>query len=259
MVIVTVQFNQPGGKDYDELLTNFKRSVHKYQPSCGFEEIKIEAPERIGHKAYFMTYNTEKLKLWVDFLRHTKKKVIFADCDMLLLRSAEHAFDITFDVAYTRRQIIYKAPNNGGIMFARPNEKAIAWYEELLEVNQRMYEDKIFHAPYLSKYVGMNQAAMGYMIENGSKSGAKVHQYLTIEWNAVEGDWQRINKDTVFCHYKGSIRESIRLRRFPSGTQKKALELWYDMAGIDVYKSRSKVPEQIKKPHPKCARRRRIR
>ena len=256
MQIVTVQFNYKNGPDYAELMDVFKKSVKTYQPDCEFHDIRIDTPEKDINKPYFMTYNTIKLEYWVDFLKHTKENVIFSDCDMMMLRSAAHAFDPDFDVAYTKRQIIYKAPLNGGIMFARPTDKAIDFFKELLEINQRMYEDEVFHHPWLLKYVGMNQAAMGYILEKGNRSGALLHEYLTPQWNAVEGDWPRINEETVFCHLKGKLRIAIQRRHVPSGTYKKPLQLWYDMAGI---KCADYVPEVKPKALINKARRRRKR
>ena len=258
MQIVTVQFNYKNGPDYAELLDVFKKSVSIHQPDAEFVEIKIDTPDKEPTKAYFMTYNTIKLRYWVDFLKHTNDNVIFADCDMLMLQSAAHAFDIPFDVAYTARQIVYKAPLNGGIMFARPTRKAIGFFKELLEINERMYDDESFHGPWMRKYIGMNQAAMGYILENGNRAGAKVHEYLTPIWNAVEGDWQRLNDETVFCHLKGKVRESIQRRRYPCGTYRKPLEAWYKMAGIELSELPNPQQEIRNKKRPCRCRTRRI-
>lgn len=240
MYICTVQFDSDRlTADYSELLKVFKKSIRKNMPGAKIHEIIIPEPPKEEYKPYFMTYNTIKLQVWVEFLKQVRdsenpEEIIFADCDMLCLKDASHAFNIPFDVAYTAREIIYKSPLNGGIMFARPTEGAIRYFEKLLEINNRMYEDEMFHKPYLEKYVGMNQAAQGYLLEHPEEHGAIVHKFMTTQWNAVEGDWQRINGDTVFVHIKGKLRLAVQKRHYPSGTHKKALELWYNIAGVDT-------------------------
>lgn len=267
MYICTVQFDSDHlTADYAELLEVFKKSIRKNMPHAKLFEIKIAEPPKEEYKPYFMTYNTVKLEAWVNFLKVVKESghpenIIFADCDMLLLQDASHAFDIPFDVAYTARDIIYKSPLNGGIMFARPTAAAIEYFEKLLEINNRMYEDEMFHKPYLEKYVGMNQAAQGYLLEHPEEHNAVVHKFMTTQWNAVEGDWQRINGETVFVHFKGKLRLAVQKRHYPSGTHKRALELWYSIAGLDTdeFLKRYQHDRPARMPKPKVCRRRRIR
>lgn len=208
MEIVTVQFNYPDRSDYKKLLDVFRCSVKQYMPRVKFIEICIPAPENKTKRELNFMYNGVKLRRWVEHLEKTNDNVIFADCDMMAIQSAEHAFKIPFDVAYTARTVIKRIPMNGGIMMARPTEPARRFFREMLATNDRMFGDIAFHNQWRRIYAGMNQAAFGCTLETG-KHKARVHKYQTREWNAVDCDWRHINKRTVFIHYKSKLRKMI--------------------------------------------------
>ena len=94
MQIVTVQFNYESGPDYEKLFNVFKYSCQKYTPECEFIEYKIDPPEKHRGVPYNFSYNTVKLKIWLDHLKSTKEDTIFADCDMIAIKDFSHAFDI---------------------------------------------------------------------------------------------------------------------------------------------------------------------
>jgi hypothetical protein len=228
MEIVTVQFNYPNRPDYALLLAVFRFSVKKYMPRCNFIEYKISPPINKTGRPLNFNYNDVKLKIWLDHLKKTKDEVIFADCDMMLLKSAEHAFDISFDIAYTARTVLVRIPMNGGIMMVRPTKAAINFFEEMYKTNHRMLTDVSFHHKWRVKYAGMNQSAFGCVFETG-KHGARIHKYLTRQWNAVDCDWAYINDKTVFCHYKSKLRKLILANEKPNGGYKIPMQLWYSM------------------------------
>lgn len=208
MKIVTVQFRYPNRSNYDLLLKVFKHSCRVHMPDIEFIEIKIPPPTAIPGKDLNFAYNTVKLELWLDYLENTEEEVIFADCDMLAVKSAKHAFKLDFDVAFTGRTVVNRIPMNGGIMMARPTEAARRFFREMMFVNNLMLENLAFHRQWRKKYAGMNQSAFGYVYERG-KHKAKVHEYKTLEWNAVDCDWHRINSRTVFIHYKSKLRKTV--------------------------------------------------
>lgn len=236
MKIVTTQFDGPVSTDYKKLLTVFKKSVKVHMPEAEFIELFLEAPDKRPDKKYGFISNSVKLKSWVDFLKgcDEKDEVIFCDCDMLMLRSAKEAFDKDFDIAYTRRYRSHNIPINGGVVMVRPTAASLDFFEKYLAANDKMLVDSKFHAKWREKYHGINQAAFGYMLEEGEHD-AKLCVYDTRDWNAVDCDWFCINDNTVFIHVKGSMREVLR-RRMPHGPKKKAMQYWYDMAGVEYIK-----------------------
>jgi len=235
MKIVTVQFDYPHRPKYSLLLKIFRESVKIYMPGVELIEFRTDAPVNKTGRPLNFNYNDFKLNIWLEYLNKTDENVIFADCDMMAIKNAEHAFDIPFDVAFTARTIVKRIPMNGGIMMARPTAAARAFFKEMRDVNRKMLKDVDFHHRWRRRYAGMNQSAFGYTYEQGHH-GAKVHKYKTLEWNAVDCDWHLINNSTVFVHYKSKLRKLILANKIPFGNYKKVMKMWYDMRNkfIDI-------------------------
>ena len=233
MTILTVQFDINGYTDYKELLRVFESSVHRHMPEANFEKIILPAEDRTPAMRCGKHANTRKLEVWVDYIDNTDDDVILADCDMLMLKSAEHAFDLPFDIAYTRRLKVGKVPFNNGIMMVRPTGASRDFMHRWLEVNNQMFLDKDFHGVWNRKYKGMNQTAFGYMLERGEHH-ADLHAYTTREWNAVDPDWSYIDDDTVFVHIKGALRDATVRGKAPLGSVVYPAALWYKEAGQGI-------------------------
>ena len=225
MQIVTVQFNYPNRSNYELLLKVFQYSCKLYMPKVKFNAIKIDPPKEVKGRELNFKYNSVKLKLWLDFFEKTKDNIIFADCDMMAIKSAEHAFKYSFDIAYTARTRTTRIPMNGGIMMSRPTEAAHRFLCEMVKINNIMFKDKKFHHKWRVRYAGMNQSAFGCVYETG-KHGAKIHKYKTIEWNAVDCDWTHINKSTVFIHYKSKLRKMVLKERRYNPNYLHVINLW---------------------------------
>lgn len=212
MQIVTVQFNYPKDmkrSNYKRLLDVFEYSCKKNMPNAKFNAICITAPKNSTNRALNFKYNTVKLRLWLEFLENTKDdKVVFADCDMVALKSAAYAFKFDFDVAYTERTKIRRIPMNGGIIFVKVNKKSIAFFREWLRVNVKMFREPDFHQRYRKRWAGMNQSAFGYMLEK-RQGLCKLHKFYTKEFNAVDCDWPTIDNRTVFLHTKSTLRKLV--------------------------------------------------
>jgi hypothetical protein len=197
-------------------------------PDVELIEHKIPPPENLSGRPLNFNYNDVKLKIWVDYLEKFNENLIFADCDMICVRPAYHAFDKEFDVAFTARTTTNRIPMNGGIMFARPTEAAKKFFREMLETNHKMLKDVMFHQKWRKLYAGMNQAAFGCVYEKYKKSDEiKIHKYKTIEWNAVDCDWSKIDDSTVFIHYKSKLRKLVLANKRPFGIYTKVMKRWY--------------------------------
>lgn len=231
MYIVTTQFDGPSKCNFKLLLNVYRKSIEKVMPDADYVELIIDAPPKEQGIKYGMIANSVKLKTWIDFLEDCNDNVIFTDCDMLMLQRADKAFYPDFDVAYTTRTRSNLIPVNSGVVMVKPTEKAKSFMREWLRINDEMFKDQNFHQKWRAKYQGINQAAFGYLLETGGYE-AKLHEYSTREWNAVECDWQRISTKTVFLHIKGSLRDSVLAQRIPTGPKAEAMKLWYNIAEI---------------------------
>jgi hypothetical protein len=189
MRIITVQFDNildEELRDYGLLLKVFKYSVFKHMPNTNFHEIIIPPPKKDPTKEYFMTKNTVKLGYWIDAVKESKENTAIMDCDMLALKDMECAFDHDFDIGISVRNAKIKL--NGGLLFVRPNERSIKFLEYWRDINLQMYQRPEFHSPYRTKYAGMNQASLGFCLEN-YQDDLHLAEFPCRIWNVCQEDW----------------------------------------------------------------------
>ena len=226
MQIVTVQFDHKNKRSFETLLSVFEKSINHHMPDVELIKYRIEAPERTVERARSFSDNSAKLKLWCDHMDKATVPVIFADCDMLCVGPAYHAFDPKFDIAFTKIRQVHRFPMNGGIVMARPTQAARDFFHLWLKINDQMLADPNFHCKWKQKYAGINQAAFGYLHENGEIPGV-VHEYGTRLWNSVASDWQHLTAETVFIHFKSKLRHMVLTGKPPTGAYAPAMKLWY--------------------------------
>lgn len=223
--IITLKFDKDqSGRNYGILLDVFKYSVSKNMPDAEMEIIIPPLPKAVPSKEFFMTKNTVKLEYWVNAVEKSKGNIIIMDCDMLVLRDLSDAFKSNFDIAYTSRGAA-RTKLNGGVIFIKVNERSIKFLRRWVIVNQMMYENPVFHWPYRRKYVGMNQASLGYMLENET-AGIKIINFPCTEWNQCQEDWNKLNLTTRCVHIKSALRIDCMSGRLRTVTHKAAFDLW---------------------------------
>jgi hypothetical protein len=246
--IVTVQFDNildEELRDYGLLLKVFQYSVFKHMPDTNFEAIKISPPKKDPPKEYFQTKNTVKLGYWVDAIKASNENTAIMDCDMLVLRDMADAFDFDFDIGYTIRTSKIKL--NGGLLFIRPNKKSIRFLETWVKINQAMYDsigtdDSELYESYRKKYAGMNQASLGWMLEN-YEPDIKIKPFPCVEWNVCQEDWATFDPETARClHIKSKLRQMCLADKLKHPRFIEAFCIWKE------YKKEAfeKEPEEIK-------------
>ena len=225
MRIATVVFHYPGyPHEYDDLLRVFLASCRDHMPEIPIDVITKDIGEPCPKRHIGNYANTLKLEEWNKIAQDANDDLILIDADMLCMGSAIRAFDYDFDIGYTIKKT---GQINGGVIFVRNNRQAKRWFSHLTVINKQMYEYEPFHRSWADRYPGMNQSAMGYMIENDSS--ACLWGFDTRKWNAVECDWRHVDDDTVFVHIKGPLREMIMARK-SSLNLAPITERWYNYA-----------------------------
>lgn len=225
MRIVTVVF---GGEPYTRFARVFHASVRKAMPRARFTTLRGRLPAEDG-RPWDCRMNTEKLRLWLKAAeRYPAEDLILADCDMLAVGDAAHVFARRdFDIGYTERS--ESLPLNGGILFVRPTRAARRWLRALERTNAEMRANPEFHAPWRQRYHGMNQAAMGYLVEH-PLSGVRVRPFPCRRYNAVSlADWDSLDGETVFVHVKSSLRKvvlGLPVRAHDGAICERAAQLW---------------------------------
>jgi hypothetical protein len=202
MKVVTVVFDY-AGDNYERLLRVFVGSLKQYT-GLDAEVIRIKAPT-IGRDKSF-TSNTVKLKKWVEYLSKCKEgeQVVFCDCDMLVLKPFDDAFNHDFDIAYTYRS--KGIPLNGGVVFVRNNKHSRGAVKQWKNINDRMMADPGSHEPYRVRYSGINQSAFGCLLE--SEPDADIIGLPCDIYNACDDTWKNLNPDVRMIHYKSGLRKA---------------------------------------------------
>jgi hypothetical protein len=206
--IIIVSFDFSGYQTFEKMTNALIYSIEKHEPSAQWVVKKLNEPPlngRIrGHVA-----NTIKLNYWYSELKRCSHgdHVVFLDADTLMINPIHDVFREDFDVAYTVRTRS-KWVLNGGVIFVKVNERSMEFFRKFVETNNHMFNDKEFHEKYRVKYAGINQAALGYMLELNTTS-AKLKALPCAVWNACGEDWSGINDTTRIIHLNGQARKSI--------------------------------------------------
>lgn len=213
-----VQFDYKNNKTFQVLQDAFVESIKQKMPGA---EIKIEHPKPPNWKSFtkngkpvikWMASNTLKLEIWVDYIKNAKNNTILVDCDMLLANPISEVFDHDFDVAMTIRTNSNRLPINGGAIYVKPNENSIKYFEELLELNNKMINDPKLHRKYKGVYQGINQSAMGMISENYDQNDSdfKLIMLPCKYYNCCQEDWNSVDfKKTRLIHCKSELRRCI--------------------------------------------------
>ena len=96
-------------------------------------------------------------------------------------------------------------PYNGGVLFVRPNERSLEFFNTMRDVNNQMMVDKSMHDPYRRAYAGINQAAFGYMMEN-HQGVCSMLQLPCSTWNACDNTWLDYGDHVRMIHIKSALR-----------------------------------------------------
>lgn len=197
MRAVTVQFDL-ASRAYEKLLDVLINSW-KANALIPLEVHRIPPPA-LGDRSWSFYANTEKLKVWRE---QFTEDTIFLDADMLCLGQPSKAFDLIDDIGITDREGD-AIPINGGAMYIKHTTRGIQFMDDFVEVNNRMLHDVEFHEYWQKKkgYAGMNQSAIGYLIENEYQD----YTLLSDKWNCCDGwtNW----KEAELIHVKGKLRQA---------------------------------------------------
>lgn len=155
--------------------------------------------------------NTAKLAHWCDAVSAAADgdELLLIDADTFIVRPLDDLWESPFDVAYTVRPPGYPMPLNAGVIFLRASPTTqrfmVAWRER----NQQMLRDRALLARWW-KYRGINQAALGSLLE---EEGGELGHLLPLpcrEWNCEDSSWESFAPDvTRIVHVKAALRRAV--------------------------------------------------
>lgn len=159
------------------------------------------------------SYNTHKLEEWRRIVRASAEgdRLLLIDADTMVLRPLDPVWTKPFDVAYTSKRGLTRLPLNAGVIFLRVNDRSRAFIDKWWEWNVRLLGDAALHSRYRKSYAGMNQAALGALLENGGLKLAEVAELPCTEWNCESATWNTYDaaKPPRIVHVKGAMRRGV--------------------------------------------------
>lgn len=236
--IESVYFELGGDKRYTRMARVLAASARMHCPGWAVNIKPCAAPlsaeRRDNRLRRGLATNSDKLTAWTDVVCSAPDgdRIALLDADMMVLRPLDCVWDHEFDVAYTTKPVV-RLPINGGVVFVRVNDRSRAFMRQWLEINTRLYHDPSEHKQWRAAFGGMNQAALGCLLNTPCEYEA--HSYAALlelpcaEWNACNEDlWSKHSMARV-VHIKSNLRRSVfRGRRSHIRPDLKSIrEQWY--------------------------------
>lgn len=194
---------------YPRMARVLEYTARRHCPDYVISIREVKAPITHGHKYRQRSFatNSDKLDHWNGIVQAAPDgdQIALLDSDMFIVRTLDPIWDDDAAITVTGYRPI-RMPFNGGAVFLRIGDVARQFMIEWADVNARMMRDGNFHQPYRAKYGGMNQAALGYLIE---ERGWQPRVVPTAEWNNCDiRSWPQWHESRI-VHVKSSLRRTI--------------------------------------------------
>lgn len=205
--------------------------AHTAAQQCPGWEIAVEplpAPRVHPNRNPGHVANTAKLDHWSRLIEVAPDgdEVLLIDADTMILRPLDPIWDEPFDVAYTVRPDGYRHPLNGGVVFVRVSDAARMFLDLWRTENRRMFNDPAYHRSWKAKYAGINQPALGVLLEE-RRSHARLRALPCAEWNCEESAWPTFDPQvTRIVHLKSALRRGLFNLQPPTPQLKPLVRLW---------------------------------
>lgn len=154
--------------------------------------------------------NTRKLAHWAALVAAADEgeELLLIDGDTLILRPLDDIWGCDFDLAYTTKA--GRFPFNAGVIFVRVTPAARAFMAAWVETNALLLRDQGVHRAWRVRYGGMNQAALGYLLERRPPPAARLLTLPCATWNCEDATWPLFDpKRTRILHIKSALRRAI--------------------------------------------------
>jgi hypothetical protein len=220
MRLVSVLFQEPelrqrGG--YGRLARALVNSAVANSPATPLDLLRIDLElDRLGKlwtrghdpERDSLLANTRKLEAWASVVGAADDGAVIGlfDCDLLILGDLSEVELLDFDVAYTARPPSAPYPINGGVVFVRVSEGVREFMEAWRAGNEALLRHPAAHEPLRQRYGGMNQAALGPLLER-----TELH-LLALPcriWNCEDWTWPEFSERTKVLHVKSALRQAV--------------------------------------------------
>lgn len=211
--LVSVVFDFPGKTEYTELVEALKNSAAENMPNADVEIVRLDPPKQhADHQRTSWEANALKARAWEKIVTEATDDLILVDADLIIRRDLSCLFAHDFDIAFTHRydsEARSREPINTGVVAVRPTEKSKAFFTRLCEAVDYLMENPDEHAYYWENYRGIQQAALGMVIEKADELDAKIKLFPCQAYNASDHEFSYISSETRVVHLKANVRKRI--------------------------------------------------
>lgn len=210
--LVSCYFTAPAGlPHWPRMARVLDYSARKFCPDWDIDIRRIEFDESFRHATGVksLAYNTQKMQFWYESIMVAPDgaRVLLIDADTMIVRSLDDVWQAEFDYAYTIKDSRF--PFNSGVVFVRVSGAVRDFFQIWRDENMRMLTDTAHHSKWRQAYGGINQAALGFVLEQKLTRRLRLHQLECLEWNCEDTNWKHFNGRTRIVHIKTRLRQAI--------------------------------------------------
>lgn len=214
--LVSCYFAGPAEKECARMARVLEYTARRHCPGWAIDVARIEPPAaRSARGSAWEAANTQKLDHWAARVAAAPDgtPMLLMDADTMILHSLDDVWARPFDVAYTVRDVGgMRFPLNGGVVFLRVSPGTRRFVETWRAENRKMLENAAYHAPWNRRFGGINQAALGKVLESSLVAELKLNvlKLPCSEWNAEDTSWARFDPArTRIVHVKSGLRRAV--------------------------------------------------
>lgn len=196
-----------------------ERSARYYCPEWSIVVERIESEARTSYVS-----NSVKLAQWVKACESLPDgaELLLIDSDCYVRGNLDALWEASFDVAFTRKKESGHLPFNAGVVAIRLSDASRAFMREWLRVNDSFLLNREEHKKWEAKYGGINQAALGAILEKG-RHGIAIAWLPAAQWNCCHAPlWE---KPGAIVHIKSHLRQQV-IRRVRTGPWAPIINEW---------------------------------
>jgi hypothetical protein len=227
--LVSVHFGTAAGDQWPRLARVLAWSARRHCPGWEVDVRAFEpAPCRAPSASASCVANTQKLDEWARVVNAAADgdHLALLDADTMIVNPLEAVWDGAFDLAYTVRPPASPYPINAGVVFVRVGPGTRAFMTRWRDENRRMLRDRDHHAKWRKRYGGINQAALGCLLEQGGHDLA-LAPLPCQAWNCEDASWEAFDVATTrIVHIKSGFRRALFLRTHAPGCLGPLVKLW---------------------------------
>jgi len=212
-ILASVYFGSgAAGDHFRRMARALEYSALRHAPAWRVEVRQVPPPSGVYRSTLGVPaheHNSAKLDHWRDRITAAADgdRVLLIDVDTMITGPLDPVWDLPFDLAYT--SAAERLPLNAGVVFVRVSPSTRGFLEQWAAVNRSFLGDAAALRPWRARYAGINQAALGFMLERAGH-GCQVARLDGAIWNCEDSTWRRFDPATTrIVHLKSDLRRAI--------------------------------------------------